>query len=189
MMKDQAYATSQHFWNGPGIDQTKMVLQKSRVDETDLRFVLGHFATGINVVTGRDEERRPYAITVNAFTSLSLDPPLVLYCLDRSAFHFDVFSNAKAFAVNLLSEDQQVLSDRFARMADDDFPDLPVTELATGSPVLVGCLAALDCQTYAIHEGGDHLIVVGHVRALKKPHEAQPLIYFRGRYRRLEGPS
>lgn len=189
MMKDQANGTSRHSWNGSGIDKVKMVLQKSCVDETDLRFVLGHFATGITVVTGRGEDRRPCAITVNAFTSLSLDPPLILYCLDRSAFHFDVFSNAKAFAVNILSEDQQVLSERFASEADDDFPDLPVTELATGSPVLVGCLAALDCQTYAIHEAGDHLIVVGHVRALKKPHEAQPLTYFRGRYRRLKGLS
>ena len=163
-----------------------MVHRKACVDEAELRCVLGHFATGITVVTGRDEKRRPRAVTVNAFTSVSLDPPLVLYCLGKCAFNFKVFANAKAFAVNILSEDQQSLSDRFAREAEDDFPDLPVTELATGSPVLAECLAALDCETYAIHEAGDHLIVVGRVRALKEPHEAQPLLYFGRRYRLIK---
>lgn len=163
-----------------------MAHRKVCVDGEDLRFVLSHFATGITVVTGRDEERRPHAVTVNSFTSVSLDPPLILYCLDKCAFNFRVFANVGAFAVNILSEAQQVLSDRFARMAEDDLSDLPVTELVTGSPVLVGCLAALDCQTYAIHEAGDHLIVVGHVRAIKEPHEAPPLLYFRGRYHRVK---
>ena len=166
--------------------ETRRVRRRTCVDEAELRLVLSRFATGITVVTGRDEELRPRAITVNAFTAVSIDPPLILYCLGKSAFNFDVFANAKAFAVNILSADQQALSDRFAREAEDDLADLRVTELATGSPVLAGCLAALDCETEAIHQAGDHLIVVGRVSALDVPREAPPLMYFRSRYRRLK---
>ena len=166
--------------------ETRRMRWRTCVNEAELRFVLSQFATGITVVTGRDEERRPRAITVNAFASVSLDPPLILYCLGKSAFNFDVFANAKAFAVNVLSADQQALSDRFAREAEDDLPDLRITGLATGSPVLAGCLAVLDCETEAIHEAGDHLIVVGRVQALDVPRESEPLMYFRSRYRRLK---
>ena len=160
--------------------------RKSGFDETDLRFVLSHFTTGITVVTARDDAGRPRAITVNAFSSVSLDPPLILYCLGKSAFNFEVFRKAKAFAVNILSADQKALSDRFAYEAVDDYSDLAVGELATGSPVLAGCIGVLDCETEAIHEAGDHLIVVGRVRALSAEREAEPLLYFRSRYRRLK---
>ena len=158
--------------------------------DADLRFALSHFATGITLVTARDQARRPHGITVNSFTSVSLDPPLVLYCLGKSAFHFDVFADAEAFAVNVLSADGQALSDRFAREAEDDFEGLAVTELVTGSPVLADCLAVLDCEREAIHEAGDHLIVVGRVMALQVPGgpEAggtEPLLYYRSGYRRL----
>ena len=129
--------------------------------------------------------RRPRAITVNAFTSVSLDPPLILYCLGKLAFSFDVFAKAPAFAVNILDGDQEALSDRFAREAEDSFPDLPTIELATGSPILAGCLAALDCETEAIHEEGDHLHVVGRLTAFELPRDAEPLLYFGSRYRRL----
>ena len=167
------------------MDEERTLGQRKRVDGEGLRFVLGHFATGITVITGRDEERRARAITVNAFTSLSLDPPLVLYCLDRSAFHFEVFSNAEAFAVNILAADQQALSERFAREAEDDLAGLGTFELTTGSPVLAGCLAALVCETEALHEAGDHRIVIGRVTALHVTDAAEPLVYFRGDYRRL----
>jgi flavin reductase (DIM6/NTAB) family NADH-FMN oxidoreductase RutF len=166
--------------------ETRRVGRRTCVDEAELRLVLSRFATGITVVTGRDEELRPRAITVNAFTSVSIDPPLILYCLGKSAFNFEVFARAKAFAVNILGANQEALSDRFAREAEDDFKDLSVAELATGSPVLVGCLAVLDCRTEAIHEAGDHLIVVGRVCALDVPPEAPPLMYFRSRYSRLK---
>lgn len=160
--------------------------QRTYFDEPRFRDVLRQFATGITVVTGRDEERRPRAVTVNSFASVSLDPPLVLYCLGRSAFNFDVFAKAKAFAINILSADQQALSDRFAREAEDELADLELTELETGSPVLSGCLAVLDCETEKIHEAGDHLIIVGRVAALDLSRESDPLIYFRSRYRNLK---
>ena len=155
------------------------------MNQSDLRSVLSHFATGIAVVTRRDDARRPHAITVNAFTSVSLDPPLILYCLGKSAFNFDVFAKPKAFAVNILSADDEALSDRFACEDEDGFPDLDVSELATGSPILAGCLAVLDCETEAIYEAGDHLIIVGRVKALDLRSESEPLIYFRSCYRRL----
>jgi flavin reductase (DIM6/NTAB) family NADH-FMN oxidoreductase RutF len=166
--------------------ETERLRRRTCIDEAELRYAMSQFASGITVVTGRDKERRPRAITVSAFASVSLEPPLVLYCLGKTAFNFDVFAKAEAFAVNVLSADQQALSDRFARETEDDFPDLPVTELATGSPVLAGCLAVLDCQTEAIHEAGDHLIVVGRVRALDVPRESEPLMYFRRGYCRLK---
>ena len=168
------------------MSETRRVRRRACVHESEFRRVLSQFATGITVITGRDEEQRPRAITVNTFASVSLDPPLILYCVGKKAFNFDVFANAKAFAVNILSEDERALSERFAREADDDISDLRVTELATGSPILSDCLAALDCETDAIHKAGDHLIVIGRVRALNLPREAEPLIYFRRRYRRLK---
>ena len=160
------------------------------MQDADFRLALSHFATGITIVTARDHGRRPHGITVNSFTSVSLDPPLVLYCLGKSAFHFDVFAKAEAFAVNVLSADGQALSDRFAREAQDNFDGLAVTELASGSPVLANCLAVLDCEREAVHEAGDHLIVVGRVTAFEVPggpevDETQPLLYYRSGYRRL----
>ena len=155
------------------------------VDEADFRSALGHFATGVTVVTARDGQERPRAITVSSFASVSLAPPLVLYCLGKSAFHFDAFAAAEAFAVNLLGAEAQGLSDRFAREAEDDFQGVEVSASATGCPVLPGCLAVLDCAREAMHDAGDHLIVVGRVTALAVPGGEEPLIYYRGRYRRL----
>lgn len=162
---------------------------KTDFEESELRSAVSNFATGVTVVTGRDKLGRPRAITISTFASVSLNPPLILYCLGKSAFSFDVFLKAKAFAVNILSADQQELSDRFAREAEDSFPDLRITELATGSPVLAGCVAVLDCDTEAIHEAGDHLIVIGHVRALNLLREPEPLIYFRSKYGDLKPRS
>ena len=167
------------------MDETRTGHRGPAVDQAALRAVLSRFATGITVITGHDDEQRRRAITVNTFASVSLDPPLILYCLGKSAFHFTAFANAKAFAVNILGADQQALSDRFARGAEDDFADLSVTGLATGSPVLAGCLAVLDCETEAVHDAGDHLIVVGRVRALDVAGGAEPLIRYASRYRRL----
>ena len=167
------------------MDPTWMARQQSGIDEAELRAVLSQFATGITIVTGRDQDGCPRAITVNAFASVSLDPPLVLYCLGKSAFNFETFANAKAFAVNILNADQEGLSDRFAREAEDDLADLAVGELATGCPILAESLGALDCQTEVIHEAGDHLIIVGRVVALRTPREADPLLYYRSRYLRV----
>ena len=169
--------------------QTPREQPETAIDEAEFRRALSRFASGVTVVTGRDRQGRARAITVSAFTSVSLAPPLILYCLGKSAYHFEAFAGAEAFAVNLLSLEQEALSNRFAREADDDLADVTLGTLVTGSPVLADCLATLDCETAAVHEAGDHLIMVGRVLALSVPADDQdgsePLVYFRSGYRRL----
>ena len=128
----------------------------------------------------------PRAITINAFTSVSLDPPLVLFCLGKSAYQFAVFAEAKSFAINVLGADQQALSDRFAQECEDDLADLSIRHLITGSPILSGCLTALDCSTQTHFDAGDHVIVVGKVCAIDEPRSAEPLVYFESGYRGLK---
>jgi flavin reductase (DIM6/NTAB) family NADH-FMN oxidoreductase RutF len=148
----------------------------------EFRDALGVFATGIAVVTTRDATGEGRAITVNSFSSVSLDPPLILFCLGRDAFHYQSFAEAEAFAVNVLTAEQEALSNRFASETEDGFNDLETETLATGSPVFRETLAALDCRREAAHEAGDHLILIGRVAALKAPRAADPLLYFRGGY-------
>ena len=155
------------------------------VNEASFRAALGRFATGVVIVTAHNQAGRPRAITVNAFTSVSLDPPLVLFCLGKSAFHFDVFAEAKAFAINVLSADQEALSNRFAQESEDDLTDLSTRTLSTGSPILPGCLTALDCRTEKQCDAGDHLIVIGRVHAIDEIANSEPLLYFESGYRGL----
>ena len=163
-----------------------LLSSETGIDEEEFRFVLSRFATGIAVVTVCNGEDYPCAITINAFTSVSLDPPLVLFCLGKSAFNFETFAEADAFAINFLSSDQQALSDRFAREAVDHFPDLEPGSLMTGSPILSGCLGALDCTTETRYEAGDHLIIIGRVGAVDMRADLQPLVYFGSRYGELK---
>ena len=95
----------------------------------------------------------------------SLEPPLILFCLDKAAFHYASFAGADAFAVNILSDGQTALSNRFAAETEDEFEDLKVEAMATGSPIFPGALAVLDCTREAAHEAGDHLILIGRVKA------------------------
>lgn len=157
------------------------------VEPEALRAALGQFATGVTVVTTRDRQGDCHGITVSSFTSVSLDPPLVLYCLGKGAFNFEVFAAADAFAINILSSDQRAISERFARVADDRYPDLATTDWATGSPVFSDSIAAFDCAREAVQDAGDHLIIVGRVERFAVLQEAEPLIYVRGGYRRLDG--
>jgi len=157
-------------------------------NEATFRQALSRFATGIVVVTTQSVSGCPRAITINAFTSVSLNPPLVLFCLGKSAYQFGIFAEAPSFAVNVLSADQQALSDRFAQEAEDDLADVSFRRLMTGSPILSGCLTALDCITEKHFDAGDHLIVVGKVQAIDEPRDDEPLIYFESGYRRLKLP-
>lgn len=150
-----------------------------------LRDVLGCFATGITVVTTRDASGRPLGLTANSFTSVSLDPPLVLFCLGRGGGSLDAFSNARHFAVNVLGAAQQALSNRFAAAIDDRFATVDWRPSFHGSPLLDHALAHIDCERHALHDGGDHLIVVGRVLTAHCAPQRDPLLYFRGRYRRL----
>lgn len=157
------------------------------VGPAEFREVLGRFATGVTVVTTCDGTQRS-GITVNAFTSVSLDPPLVLICIERIAQIHDVLLHSGFFAVNILGTAQQSLSECFAsrsRLRHDAFCDAASHTVTTGAPILDGAHAFVDCRTIAVYPGGDHSIFVGQVEALGSGGD-MPLLYYRGTYRRAE---
>jgi flavin reductase (DIM6/NTAB) family NADH-FMN oxidoreductase RutF len=157
----------------------------------DFRNALGCFATGITVMTTCDPEGRFVGITVNSFASVSLDPPLVSFCLDRGALSVNSFLGAPYFGVNVLSEHQEALSAVFARSSSGDkFVGIPYEVGTTGCPLLPDCLSHLECAREAAHLAGDHLIVIGRVIRLAHGPDGKPLLYFRGRYAKLgEAPE
>lgn len=151
-----------------------------------LRDALGCFGTGVTIVTTIDDEGNPLGLTANSFTSVSLDPPLVLFSLAKSSANLETFEKVGRFAINVLHIGQQPAAWRFTQRDVDRFEgvDWAVHEEG-GSPILAESLASFDCSTYAIHDGGDHLIFVGKVNhAWFEPHR-DPLLYFRGRFQRL----
>lgn len=156
------------------------------IDQTTFRRVLGNFATGVTVVTGMTEKKNPVGLTVNAFTSLSLSPPLVLFCLDKKTASIDAFDKGKGFALNMLNKDQQNLSVIFSTKVEDRFASVEHTFWDTGVPILTGCLANLECKIEAIHDGGDHLIIVGLVVRLHQSNNSSPLLYFNGNYAQIK---
>jgi flavin reductase len=152
-------------------------------DSKKQRQILGHFATGVTVVT-TDGEAGSHGMTANAFASLSLDPPLVMVAVDKGAALLDFLKQNRCFAVNILRVDQEDLSRRFAARGPKDFSDLNITTAATGSPILVDSIAFLDCRVYDILPGGDHEIFLGEILA-GDYRGGDPLLYFGGTYRRL----
>ncbi len=155
-------------------------------DPRVLRDALGCFGTGVTIVTTIDETGAPVGLTANSFTSVSLEPPLILFSLARNSANLGIFTQAGRFAVNVLHIGQQPHAGRFARRDVARFDGIDWALRATGgSPILAGSLAAFDCSTFAVHDGGDHLVFIGRVNhAWFEPHR-DPLLYFRGKYRRL----
>jgi len=155
------------------------------------RKVMGHFVTGVTVVTTFDQAERPAGITVNALSSVSLDPPLVVVALDRRRFITPIVHAAGRYAVSILSEDQQALSDCFAG-ADvtpgrDEFCGASWTPGATGLPILDGAIASLECTVTGSYPVGDHDLFIGQVVAVaNEEHHPQPLLYYRRRYLRVD---
>ncbi|SEK22862.1 NADH-FMN oxidoreductase RutF, flavin reductase (DIM6/NTAB) family [Ectothiorhodospira marina] len=166
--------------------QSDMTHSSPVIDPRRFRDALGRFATGITVITCQDpQDDLPNGFTANSFSSLSLDPPLVLFSLRRDAGCLGAFERAEAFAVNVLAEDHEGLSNRFAGKEAGRWDGLDYEAGQTGAPLLPGMLAQFECRTEAIHEGGDHRIFVGRVLRLTQPREGEPLIYFQGDYRYL----
>ena len=156
------------------------------LDEGTFRRVMGHFATGVTVVTVRRPEGGFLGLTVNAFTSVSLDPLLVLVCINRGGFSHDELLASGAFAVNVLGREQEDLAQRFATGDPRTrFRGLNAEAGPSGSPLLEGALAWLDCEIHETHRGGDHSIIVGRVLACHA-REGDPLLFFRGRLRGME---
>jgi flavin reductase (DIM6/NTAB) family NADH-FMN oxidoreductase RutF len=153
-------------------------------DAKELRRVMGMFATGVTVLTTRDASGKPYGLTANAVTSLSLDPPLLIICIDKRAETHPHFFDSRCFVVNILSEDQEKLSTHFAKSGGEKFGSLPYSINEDGVPVLEGTLAQVECRIVETHEGGDHVIHIGEVQ-----HAAvrggRPLLFFQGKYRQM----
>lgn len=150
------------------------------------REALGRFATGVAIVTCPGGEGGPVGVTVNSFSSLSLEPPLILWCLDDKSYRGETFQSCGVFAVNVLARAQQALSVRFSESGQHDFTGIRYQDGGNGAPVLPDALAVFECDVVARHEGGDHTIFVGRVTGMRS-RDGEPLLYYRGRYRGI-GP-
>ena len=156
------------------------------VDPVALREVLGHFASGITVVTARTDEG-PIGFTCQSFSSLSLDPPLVAFAPGRSSRTWPRLRELGRFCVNVLAEGQEEISQNFARSGVDRFAGVNWTPSPHGSPVLDGVVAWIDAALWAEYDGGDHTIVAARVLDLGAVADRRPLLYHRGTYGLLEG--
>ncbi len=155
-------------------------------DARDFRNALGCFPTGVVVVTA-GSGRTLSGITVNSFASLSLDPPLVLWCLDRRSSRYRTFTTAENFTISVLCNGHRTISARLAVPGGYKLDGLKLTPTQSGPPAPAGALAVLECVREAIHDGGDHAIIVGRVLALAYRKTGKPLVFFRGRYGTLAG--
>ena len=166
----------------------------STVDASAFRRAMGSFPTGVTIVTVASDDSNMHGITVSSFSSVSLDPMLVLVCLNEKSCGLGLIERAGAFAVNVLSAGQQDVSRRFAsrnRPAGPAmFDGVPFEPGVTGCPVLAGTTASFDCRLWQSHRAGDHLIMLGEVVALVHRPQLEPLIFHAGQYKALEhGPT
>ncbi|MCZ8281426.1 MAG: flavin reductase family protein [Aquidulcibacter sp.] len=150
-------------------------------DLKDYRSALGSFATGVTIVTALDSNGNGHGLTVNSFTSVSLEPPLVLWCLGNKSDSYDLFSKCDAYAINILADSQGEMAMRFAGQGDQKLAAGEYAALETGSPVLSGTIAVFDTKVVQRFEAGDHLVLIGQTMAYQR-HEGQGLAYFRGQF-------
>ncbi|TIC79788.1 flavin reductase family protein [Crenobacter intestini] len=147
----------------------------------EFRHALGAFTTGVTIVTTCDADGEPVGVTANSFNSVSLDPPLVLWSIAKTARSLGAFAHSGHWTVHVLSAEQEGLSDRFARRGEDKFAGLETETGSNGCPLLTGCAARFQCRTSFEYDGGDHLILVGEVVAFDREDKA-PLVFHGGRY-------
>lgn len=153
-------------------------------DSAQFRQVLGHFPTGVTVVTAAPSSG-PVGLAVGSFASVSLDPPLVAFFPDRTSSSWPQIEATGSFCVNILAEDQEAVCRRFASKGDDKFAGLGWRPAGSGSPLLDGVLAWIDCDIESVTEAGDHYCVMGRVRDLDVGRDGGPLLFFRGGYGRF----
>ena len=162
----------------PGLDQQEF-------SGVDFRNALGAFATGVTVITTQGVDH-PFGMTANAFSSVSLDPPLVLICVISGTHGADTIERNGVFAVNILGSDHEPISRYFSAKdrprGAEAFGEIPHSFAVTGSPILHGAAGYLDCRVHAMHEAGDHIVFIGEVVALGHDSEAKPLLFHGGRY-------
>jgi flavin reductase (DIM6/NTAB) family NADH-FMN oxidoreductase RutF len=153
----------------------------------EFRHVLGHFSTGVTIITTCDAEQRPTGLTASAFTSVSLDPPLILVCVDHKAQSYPTLRDSGRFAVNVLTHEQEAISRRFATTRLDKFDGVAFAISDLGVPLLHDALVHLECRTVSTHVAGDHTIFIGQVER-SAANAGEPLLYYRGRYGRFGLP-
>jgi len=156
------------------------------VNSDEFRAALSRFPSGVTVVTTRDAGGRFHGITVSAFCSVSLDPPRVLICVEKTTGSHVALESSKLFVVNILSAGQRDISERFASLIENKFEGLDFETTIDGLPVLLGCIATLECRVSASYDGGDHSIFVGEVDKTTAG-DGDPILYFRGDYRAISG--
>jgi flavin reductase (DIM6/NTAB) family NADH-FMN oxidoreductase RutF len=154
------------------------------VSKEEFRTALSRFVSGVTVVTALDNHSRPAGITVSAFSSVSLEPPLVLACINKHASLHDYLVEGIHFAVNILSEDQEHLSRQFASKYEARFNGAGYKQGVSGAPLLEGALAHIECRVVHAYPGGDHTILVGEVESIGVC-DHKPLVYYRGGYTQL----
>jgi len=154
-------------------------------DGRDMRDALGRFATGVCVITTNTDDQRPLGMTANSFSSVSLEPPLVLWSLQNGSDIYEEFATPKHFAINILAKEQQSLSNQYARKGDHILEPAHFRVGKYGSPVIRDALVTFECELDATHEGGDHLIIVGRVLNMVSRPTGEPLLFFGGGYREL----
>ncbi len=159
-------------------------MSNKEFNTSDFRNALGSFATGVTVITALGKDGQKVGMTANSFNSVSLDPALVLWSIGRDANCFDDFMAAEAYAIHVLAEDQQELSNRFAKTGADRFAGLETTEGLSGVPLLETCSTCFQCRIENQFDGGDHVILVGKVLEFTD-HGSAPLVFHRGGYAAL----
>jgi flavin reductase (DIM6/NTAB) family NADH-FMN oxidoreductase RutF len=154
------------------------------IEPQELRRVMGHFATGVTVITTKDSSGVPSGLTANAFMSLSLNPPLVLISVDKGATCYSCFEPQNAFTVNFLGEEQEEVSRRFATKGADKFAGLKWHVGSNGAAIIDGAIGYVECKVVQCHDGGDHTIVIGEILNMGAD-GGRPLLFFKGQYQRL----
>jgi flavin reductase (DIM6/NTAB) family NADH-FMN oxidoreductase RutF len=160
-------------------------MSQQESDTRALRNALGRFATGVTIVTAVDPDGNPIGLTVNSFSAVSLNPPLVLWCLDNNSHNFEAFRRASHHAINVLADDQMNLSNRFATWPADRFAGLAWQAGEGGAPLLPGACATFEVLNDTQHLAGDHIVFIGRVNRFSENMARQPLLFYAGQYQKL----
>src|SRR5690625_89119 len=155
------------------------------MDQRQVRTIAGTFATGVTVVTTIGTNGKPVGMTANSFSSLSLNPPLVLVSINKGASLYKDFMETDFFGINILSEYQENVSRHFSRKNIDRFAGIPYEEGITGAPILPDTIGYFDCAVHHFYDGGDHTIIIGEIKH-GEVKEGEPLLFYRGKYRKIE---
>jgi flavin reductase (DIM6/NTAB) family NADH-FMN oxidoreductase RutF len=172
------------------MNQLGFKMSENVITPDEFRRASGLWATGVSIVTTVDAAGRPYGLTMNAVTSLSLNPPMFIVCVDNHSDTLAPMRDSRVFCINVLASTQQDLSNRFAKKGEDKFNGIPHARGTTGAPLLGGALLCIECKIENVVAGGDHQIMLGVVQRIVPSTEpnVEPLLYFGGRYAGLAKP-